>query len=204
MKYSSETERKIVEAASTVFLEKGKTGARMQAIADRAGINKALLHYYFRSKDRLYQEVFERQVETFVGEMLRAFEGGGPFRTFLESFISNYIDAIARRPGLVRFIVWEISQGGNNFVKLLKMHLASKGFNSIPIPDIIRAAAERGEIRPTDPVQLMISLMGLCVYPFIAQPILENILPGLSVTDPQFLKQRKQAVLELVWDGVKP
>ncbi|MCB0293033.1 MAG: helix-turn-helix transcriptional regulator, partial [Calditrichaeota bacterium] len=69
MKYSSETERKIVEAASTVFLEKGKTGARMQAIADRAGINKALLHYYFRSKDRLYQEVFERQVETFVGEM---------------------------------------------------------------------------------------------------------------------------------------
>ncbi len=62
MQKSSETEKKIINAATAVFMEKGKDGARMQEIADKAGINKALLHYYFRSKEKLFTNVFNLEI----------------------------------------------------------------------------------------------------------------------------------------------
>ena len=74
--YSSETEKRILQAATEVFLQKGMGGARMQEIADKAGINKAMLHYYFRSKDRLYEQVFTGQLEHFFNGLFKKSSSG--------------------------------------------------------------------------------------------------------------------------------
>ena len=88
METNIKTEEKIIEAATKIFLEKGKDGARMQEIADRAGINKALLHYYFRSKEKLYQEVFSNELKHFFTSILGTIKERQDFKEFIQTFIN--------------------------------------------------------------------------------------------------------------------
>ena len=91
MKYNSETEQKILLAASEVFLKKGRDGARMQEIADAAGINKALLHYYFRSKERLFRLVFRQELIDMLTNIFGIISTTDSFEVFLKKFISEYL-----------------------------------------------------------------------------------------------------------------
>ena len=200
----SEPEKKIIGAATEVFLQKGKNGARMQEIADLAGINKALLHYYFRSKDRLYDKVFETTLESFFGEFLDAISETDDPVQFLKGFVENYIDALSRRPEVIRFIIWEIGQGGKQLGKVAQSIFAERGFSEFPISAKIQPAIRKGEIRPLDPVHLVLSLIGMCLYPFLASVIVEKIFPGVEVHSPAFIKQRKEEVWNLIWQGIRP
>ena len=91
MQHISQTEKKIIAAATDIFLKKGKDGARMQEIADHAGINKALLHYYFRSKDRLFEEVFKNEIKTIVTSIIDAISETENFYDFLTQFVHTYL-----------------------------------------------------------------------------------------------------------------
>ena len=84
MESTTETEAKIIQAATEVFLEKGKDGARMQEIAQKANINKALLHYYFRSKDKLYEKVFREKVFNFLDELFSSVPETNEIKTVLK------------------------------------------------------------------------------------------------------------------------
>lgn len=204
MNFTGETEQKIIKAATEVFLQRGKDGTRMQEIADRAGINKALLHYYFRSKDRLYEKVFETTVKSVFDEFLNAILETEDPALFIKGFIDNYIDALSRRPEVIRFIIWEIDQGGEQIGRVIQSIFAERGFSEVPFPQKIQQAIGRGQIRPLEPLQLMLSLIGMCLYPFLAERILEKLFPGVSVTSPGFLATRKKEVFELVWKGIRP
>ncbi|RMF58725.1 MAG: TetR/AcrR family transcriptional regulator [Calditrichaeota bacterium] len=203
MNYNTETEQKILSAAAEVFLEKGKGAARMQEIADRAGINKALLHYYFRSKERLYDEVFKRLVSDFFNELFDAIQDIEDIQLLLKAFIDNYIDLIAQRQRLIRFIIWEIETGGGKMVELLKTIMQERGLTTIPIEVKIQKAIQEGKIAPVDSRHLILSLIGMCIYPFIARPIVENIFQGIQVTSTEFLQQRKTEIFNLIWNGIK-
>ncbi len=202
MSANSETEAKIIQAARDVFLHKGKAGARLQDIADVAGINKALLHYYFRSKDRLYEKVFEQIVSDFLSEFLDSFSTDEDFRETLKSFIDKYLTALSKHPEVVRFVMWEIKEGGVFFAEQARGMFASRGFETIPLISVIQKAVAEGRIRPVDPVQLTISIIGMCLYPFIAQPLLEKIIPGIEVQNDDFLSRRSDEIFDLVWRGV--
>ncbi len=200
----SETENRIIQAATDVFLEKGRDGARMQDIADRAGINKALLHYYFRSKNRLYEKVFESVVEFFLRHLLEAAQVQQDLPQMLRSFINEYIDTLARHPQVVQFVLWEIRHGGENFARAAKKVFENHGYTTIPLIAKTREALERGEIRPVDPVHFTLSLIGMCLYPFIARPVIERVIPGVEVRSPAFLERRKEEIFRLVWEGIQP
>jgi len=202
MSVKSETETKIIQAARDMFLRKGKAGARLQGIADVAGINKALLHYYFRSKDRLYERVFEQIVGDFLNEFLDSFSTDDNFRTTLKSFIDKYLTALSKRPEIVRFVMWEIKEDGVFFAEQARRLFASRGFETIPLISVIQKAVAEGHIRPVDPIQLTISIIGMCLYPFIAQPLLEKIIPGLEVQSDEFLSRRSDEIFDLIWQGV--
>ncbi len=204
MNFTGETEQKIIRAATEVFLHRGKDGARMQEIADRAGINKALLHYYFRSKDRLYQKVFETTVKSVFDEFLDAILETEDPVLFIKGFIENYIDALSRRPEMIRFIIWEIDQGGEQIGRMIQSIFSERGFSEIPIPLKIQQAIGRGQIRQVDPIQLTLSLIGMCLHPFLAERILEKLFQEISVTSPGFLEARKKEVFDLVWKGIRP
>mgnify|MGYP006196717623 CR=1 FL=1 len=108
----SETEERIFDAALTVFARKGKDGARMQEIADEAAINKAMLHYYFRSKDQLYEAVFDYVFRRFMGSFAAALRETQRFDETLRTFIDSYIDFVAGHQRVVRLMVTEQLAGG--------------------------------------------------------------------------------------------
>ena len=103
------TEKKILEAAKEVFIEKGNDGARMQEIADKAGINKSLLHYYYRTKEKLFESVFKFAFSQFAPKVLNAFDGDEDFFKQLEKFISIYIDIISKNAFIPMFILNEVN-----------------------------------------------------------------------------------------------
>ena len=201
--YNSQTEQKIIDAATEVFVQKGKDGARMQEIADRAGINKALLHYYFRSKNLLYQKVFETEIRGFFSELFDAFHQVDNGEKFIREFIDNYIDAISHRPEVVRFILWEIEQGGNSFHRIFQKMLSERGLSEFPLVLMIRNLIQSGQLRQMNPIHFMLSLIGMCAYPFIARPLLQKLL-GIDTAAPEFLAVRKEEIFKQLWEGVKP
>lgn len=99
-----------------VFLEKGMAGARMQDIADRAGINKALLHYYFRSKDKLFLIIFREAVHAFLPQIQTLFTTAPDLPSLIRGFVQTYMSMLANQPYLAPFIIHEINHNPKNVV----------------------------------------------------------------------------------------
>ena len=205
MQSISATEQKIITAASEIFLKKGKDGARMQEIADHAGINKALLHYYFRSKDRLFEEVFKNEVKTIITSIIDAISETENFYDFLTQFIQTYLKFISPRRNLMRFIFWEISNTKETIISYFWEVFTERGYTENPLVSKIKHAIENGQIRSVDPEHFIISLLGMCIFPFMAAPLIENILRyQMDLDDLAFQKKRKKVIVDLIWNGVKP
>jgi len=204
MTNQSETEERILLAATEIFIEKGKDGARMQDIADHAKINKALLHYYFRSKDQLYYIVFEKIFTGFLRTISSTLSVDKDFKVVLNDFIDKYIDAISKHRMIFRFFIWEIQEGGENIGKIIPRIFEKLGFQGNPFITAIKNAIDTKQIRKTEPAQLFISVISLCVFPFVAKPIMEKIVPEIQIPISEYTEQRKQAVFDVIWNGIKP
>jgi AcrR family transcriptional regulator len=196
-----DTESRILKVATAVFLQKGKHGARMQEIAERAGTNKALLYYYFRSKDRLYQRVFEIEFSRFQEGLEQSLVRSDDIGQSLRNFIDAYIDQMSRNPRLVNFILWEIRQGGGGASEFFERQIVRR---KLALIEIIERAVRLKAIRPVDPAYLVMSIISMCVYPFVARPVLARVFPDLHVSSPMFLEKHKAEVFRLLWEGIGP
>ncbi len=199
----TETEQKILDAAAEIFLEKGMDGARMQDIADKAGINKAGLHYYFRSKDKLYEQVVLSKVGPFLQKIVQTFSKEMGIKEFLSIFIDNYIDNFSQHPQIGMFVIWEIRQGGENFFRLFLENFKGPVNEENIIIKKIRQAIQNNEIRPLDPVHLALNIIGMCIYPFIAAPVIEKIFQGVKINNKEFIEGRKREIKDLIWEGIR-
>ncbi len=205
MEFNSETEQKILNAATEVFLQHGHDGARTEEIAKVAGINKALLHYYFRTKERLYQEVLNHQVKKVISDLFASLQPETDMPTFLQGFISSYVDRIQQNPQVVRFMLWEMRSGASNLQMLLSEIISDQNSPSPhSLVKRIQTAVKEKEIRQVDPHHLVFNLIAMCIYTFIAAPIIGSIFPDININDPSFLKRRKKEIFNLVWYGIKP
>ena len=204
MEYNSETEQKIFDAAREIFIQQGHDGARMEEIARKAGINKALLHYYFRSKDKLYQVVFTREARNLLNDMIGSINLNLEIKDLLHSFIQRYIDRLYENPLVVRFFLWEIRKGGQHIKEMLQPLLKKEGG---PAPRQLvkkfEQAIASGEIRRLDPHHLVFSLISMCIYTFIAEPVIEVLFPEINIRGRSFIDKRKEEVYHLIWDGIK-
>lgn len=178
----------------------------MEEIARHAGINKALLHYYFRSKEKLYQVIFQREFKRIIGDLSDSISPELNTSQFLQSFINTYIERIRQNPHVIQFMLWEIRSGGENVRKILQQVYSSG--ESIFTPHIVierlKQAIKKGEIRRTDPHQLLLSIISMCIYTFVAVPIIEAIFPEIKPLDDTFIRRRKTEIFQLVWRGIKP
>ncbi len=203
MKRSSETEQKILQAASEVFLVKGHDGARMQEISDKAGINKALLHYYFRSKEKLFRTVFKKELRQMLEDVFSSISLSDSLKDFLQQFIHTYLKNISKRKNVMRFILWELNNSSTEIVDCFIEAFEKQGFEGNPLILKINQAIENGEIRPLHPAHLVLNVMGMSIFPFVAAPIVENIIPNFRINDPDFLVEREKAILDIIWNGIK-
>lgn len=196
------TERRILETAKQVFFKKGYAGARMQDIADEAGINKAMLHYYFRSKDKLFEMIFAEASSKFIPKIHVIIESEMTLFEKIEQFVSEYITILTENPFIPMFILNEFHKNASGFFETFMGNEKAppvKKFAGQIASDI-----KNGIIKPIDPLQLLLNIISLCIFPFVGQPMFQ-LLAG--VNDTQFKKlmeQRKTEVAKFIIDAIKP
>jgi len=195
------TEEKILEAAKKVFVTKGNDGARMQEIADEAGINKSLLHYYYRSKEKLFSAVFQFAFKKFAPNLMGVFEDEGDIFTKISSFIHSYIDIIAKNPFIPMFILNEVNKKNAGFVGII---IKNSGINIDILEKIIENEIKKGTIKPTDAKHLIVNIIALCVFPFISRPIVQVVVFNDDKKEYDlFLESRKTEVSNLIINSIK-
>jgi len=196
------TEEKILAAAKEVFIEKGNDGARMQEIADRAGINKSLLHYYYRSKEKLFAAVFNFAFTHFAPNIINIVtDKNDDFFSLIRKFVSAYTDIVMKNHFIPMFILNEVNKkGANTFVNVIR----SVGINPQAFRDRVNKEIEAGLIKPIDPNQLIINVIGMCIFPVIGRPIIQVILfnDDKKAYDA-FLENRKTEVAEFIINSIK-
>jgi TetR/AcrR family transcriptional regulator len=176
------TEEKILEAAKTVFVSKGMDGARMQEIADEAGINKALLHYYFRTKERLFEAIFSEIFKFAFPKLTQIIQSDAGMVTKIEQVIDAYIAILIKHPFVPGFIMKELNRDPSGLFKLvLKFKL-----NPQVVFDQIQEAMDRGEIIPMKPQHLVVNVVSMCIFPFVARPVLNFVV---FKEDPKALEE---------------
>jgi AcrR family transcriptional regulator len=195
------TEERILDAAKKVFISKGMYGARMQDIADEAGINKALLHYYFRSKQKLFEVIFAAAAQKLFVKINFIFESDMPLFEKIEHFTEEYITVMSENPYLPLFVLNEISQDPQTFFNKVW------GKQNLPRPkkflDQIEKEVKKRTIRRIDPLQLLMNLISMTIFPFVAKSMFQYNL-GLSESQyKNFMDQRKKEVPKFIIDSIK-
>lgn len=191
-----QTEERIFEAATEVFVVKGMDGARMQDIADRAGINKALLHYYYRSKDQLFNAVFEMIARKVFTRFEPVFDKNLSLDDKIRFFFKEHISFLQNNPRLPAFILNEINRNPERMKKLLKNIEFSKIWSIIY--EQHKNELKHYNIIEENIPQVMISIASLSVFPFAARGILEVIFEKTGIDFDIFLEKRKDFAAEFV------
>lgn len=194
------TEERILVAARKVFIAHGLTGARMQEIADEAGINKALLHYYFRSKDKLFETILAETMQSFLPRVNAIFTGDLSLEEKISAFCTEYIDKMIANPFIPLFVINEINNRPDEFFKT--MWGGKKPDVSVLVKQLDAAAKEK-LIRPVSPVQLVMNIMSLCVFPFVARPMFQRVI---GVSDKQFrllMEERKKEIPAFIMTALR-
>lgn len=185
------TKERILEAARQVFIRKGMDGARMQEIADEAGINKALLHYYFHSKEQLFREVFYGLLSQLIPGIVLIFHGNETFEEKIELIVGEYDSYMFRNPFLPQFVVREI----NRDPEQLSGFMSDQGLDFSQVEAMLDTEVRRGNIRPVTFPHFFANLIGMIIMPYIGRPLFQR---KLFKNDPekydQFLKERKSVI----------
>ncbi len=199
----NETEMAILTAAKKVFTHKGYSAARMEDIAREAGINRALLHYYFRSKDRMFDLVFEQRIREFFVGLAQIMSRPLPLFDKIRAIVEHDINMILVQPDLPIFIMQELTQSPDRLIAVAK----NSGIGPATMMKAFRAqvkeAVDKKLIRPIEGGQLLINIMSLCVYPFVAKPMIKAVQ---DLDDDQFdkmIRKRRQEVPEFIIDAIK-
>lgn len=195
------TEEKILAAARKIFVQQGMAGARMQDIADEAGINKALLHYYFKSKDQLFEMIFKQASNRLFPRINQIFNSDEPLFAKIESFCAEYIDVVMENPYLPLFVMNEIHRDADFFIK--KIWGESNRPNPMKFMMQIETEIQKGNIRRINPMHLLMNLISMTMFPFVARPMLQANLGMDDWTFRMMMEQRKKEIPDFIIRSIK-
>ena len=198
---AADTEARIFDAALRIFARKGRDGARLQEIADEAGIHRPLLHYYFRTKQQLYEAVAEKMFKQFLASFDVA-AGDGRFEYTLRAFIDHYMNSVREHQHAAMWMVSENMAGNPVLGELLTRAFETEGSPQRTMVDAIERAVASGEIRPVDPRQLMLTVVSACVFPFVSMPTVKMMNPLAERDFDAWVEERKKHVFEVVYNGL--
>ncbi len=196
-----DTEERIVRAATKVFMQKGFDGARMQEIADEAQINKALLHYYFRSKEQLFSKIFRELTKDTHMALQRALESDGHFVDKIRQLVRDEMQQLLQNPTLPMFVIREISRDAERFRSLVADTPLRQSF--VQFSAHVHEAVRRNEIRPIDPIQLLLHILALVRFPFLAKPMVMTVTGYSESEYQQALEERTNEVVHILVNSLK-
>lgn len=183
----SSTEVKIFEAAREVFQSKGFEGARMQEIADKAEINKSMLHYYYRSKEKLFEKVYQLSIIKLIPQIAGLLNEDLPLEEKIRKFAKKYLELIKLNPDIPLFVLHEMNK---NPGRLKTFMLNEVGKKIQPFLDQIQEEREKGNTVDLPVEQIMVNIMSLLIFPFIGRQVLQVILSIDDSEYDQFIEER--------------
>lgn len=200
-KTDQNTEEIIMDAAKEIFQQKGMDGTRMQEIADKAGINKAMLHYYYRSKDLLFEAVFNKAFALLAPRISKILNDETlTIEEKIRDFTYNYTSFISKHPYIPDFVFHEMSRNPGFLDKIRK----AKGFPSLEkFNRQVAEEVEKGILKPIEGDQLFINLVSLNLFPFIASPLIKGVLKADDKDFKQLIELRKTAVADFIISSIK-
>ena len=197
-----ETRDRILDAAHAVFLRKGTAGSRTQEIADEAGVNKALVHYYFGTKAALADAVFERALATLTPLIFGILaDENRSIEQKVRDIVRAQIDFHTARPYLAGYMISEMHAEPERVAAMV----AKRGS---PPRDVlrrqIREGVKGGTLRPISAEQFIVNLMGLLIFPFALRPGLSVLLNLDPTSWAAFMEERKRLLPDLILAGLRP
>lgn len=207
--HDGDTEQRILHAARTVFLKRGTAGARMQEIAEEAGVNQALLHYYFRSKERLSEAVFREAAGRMFPAIIQILGSNLDIGEKIDGIVDTYLTAMSDRPFLPGYIISELHHHPERIQQLLG-DVAGGKLSDVVRPALdkldrqLAAEARAGRMRRISGEQFLVNLLSLCVFPFAAHPMLRAAL-GFDDDDfRKFIAQRRKELPQFIRNALTP
>jgi len=195
------TEETILQVARKAFTQKGLSGARMQDIADEAGINKALVHYYFESKEKLFGLVFQEEFGKFFFNLAAVITSDAPLFEKIEQVVSLDIDRLSLYPDMPLFVLNEISRNPE---------MLAEQFKQMRIENILKIfqkqidnETKKGTIKYISAEQLLINIQSLSIFPFIAKPLLKKVMQMSEKKYQEMIRLRKKEVSNFIITAIK-
>jgi AcrR family transcriptional regulator len=191
-----------------VFTRAGTAGARMQDIAREAGVNQALLHYYFRTKEALGERVFFDAASALFAAMPRDLRPDSPLADIVHSFVASYIDTVRKTPFIPGYVAAETHQHPERIAALLTRVTGRNPTTDTPlllqmVQQMIDARVAAGEMRAIKAEQLLVNMMALVTFPFIAQRVLTGVYGMDDAQFERFLDERRQELPKFILNALR-
>jgi TetR/AcrR family transcriptional regulator len=193
-----ESRAAILRAAVREFAEHGIAGARTDAIAHAAGVNKALLYYYFEDKERMYGAVLDQVFSGLKQRVYTALEGDAPPREKILAYVGAYFDYIAANPLYPRLVQREMMRAGKEHSPNLQ-HIVRDYFRPIfsRLSNVLNDGIARGDFRPVDPIHFIPTMVAIIVFYFSSAPVIQ-LVTHTNPLSPEKIAERRAAVLDFV------
>ncbi|MDE6783003.1 MAG: TetR/AcrR family transcriptional regulator [Paramuribaculum sp.] len=202
---NQDIEAKILQCAEREFMDKGYAGARTANIAEAAGVSKSALHYHFRSKEKLFERIINEKIEMLKEAIIPAlYDVDRPLVIYIKNIIGHHLKFISANPHLPGFLIRELNSGSAQASTILN---AIRGFSSTLLSvfgDKINRAVADGICEPVDIRMLIIDIVSLNVFPYMASPILNAALADCMANSEEFMEMRRKENLELILRRLKP
>jgi len=195
------TEEKIFESATEVFIEKGMDGARMKEIADHAGINKSLLHYYYRTKEHLFNTVFEKIAGQMFKKFAPVFDENLSLEDKIRFFFREHIEFLNKNPRLPGFILNELHRNPARIKRIIQGIDINKLWSALEAQH--KKEFEHYNITREKIPQLMTSIAAMSVFPFIAKPVVASIMEKMGYDFNEYIEERKEYAADFVINAIK-
>ena len=203
------TEQRILDAAHAVFIRSGTAGARTQEIAKEAGVNSALLHYYFRSKERLAEAVFIRAAGQLLPAVIRILASDAALEDKVDQVVQTELLHLAKAPYLPGYILSELAhhpeRAGQLVSAVTGMVPAEIGMRvSAVLGRQIDERVRAGRMHQIAPDQFIVNLLSMCVFPFAARPMLMALLGFDQTGFDRFIDRRRKELAPFFLRALRP
>jgi len=201
MSKNKNTEQKIFEAATDLFIEKGVDRTSVRDIATKAGINLALMNYYFRSKENLFDAIFANLVKKNTKDLIKIMDSDLDLTEKISQYVSTYIDILIQNPLLVSFFMAILHRSRE---KITEMDVIHNLYGREKFTQQILDEGKKGAIKKTDPSHFYVDMISMITFPFAIKPL---IMDKNELNEEEFMKfieYRKIHITQMLKDSIKP
>jgi TetR/AcrR family transcriptional regulator len=204
-----DAEQRILDAAHKVFIRRGTAGARMQEIADEAGVNKALLHYYFRNKSRLADAIFHRVAGAVFARIMDVALSDAELEVKVPHIIGAYLEQLSRTPYAPGYVLGELNQDPERGKQLVQaLGRMKDGASPKALLETLQRQIDQriaaGTIKPITAQQFLTNLVSLCIFPFAARPLLCAVMDFDDAGFAAFIDERRRVLPEFFLSALRP